>query len=142
MPNPGKSAHVKTAIGSRASVVPVVVEQKPLGDVPEPPRRLEESGLALWRDAWQHGWLSRVADITVVSLLCERLDERDLLRAYVLDNPDAWRERASLRKLEEQIESSLKSLLLTPAERIRAGVAEAKAQSKLEQLLSMKADRG
>jgi hypothetical protein len=142
MPNPGKPAHVKSLIGARDAVTPTIVTAAPLGDVPEPPRRLEESGLALWREAWQHGWLSRVADITAVSLLCERLDERDLLRAYVLDNPDAWRERASLRKLEEQIEASLKSLLLNPAERIRAGVAEAKAQSKLEQLLAAKADRG
>jgi hypothetical protein len=142
MPNLGKSAHVKALVGSRATTVPVVVPDRPLSDVPEPPRRLEESGLQLWREIWQHGWVSRLADVTAVSLLCERLDERDLLRAYVLDNPDAWRERASLRKLEEQIEASLKSLLLNPAERIRAGVAEVKAQSKLEQLLAMKADRG
>jgi hypothetical protein len=142
MPNPGKPAHIKEKIGSRSAVTPVIVTETPLGNVPEPPRRLEESGMALWREIWQHGWLSRVADITAVSLLCERIDERDLLRAFVLDNPDAWRERASLRKLEEQIEASLKSLLMNPAERIRAGVAEAKAQSKLEQLLAMKADRG
>lgn len=140
MPNPGKSATVKAAIGSRNAVKPVVVDvaKRP---VPDPPRRLEESGLALWNEIWQHGWLSVSSDLTAVALLCERLDERDLLRAFVLDNPDAWRERQGLRKLEEQIESSLQVLLLTPTDRLKAGVAEIKAKSKLEELLERKAAR-
>ena len=93
----------------------------------------------MWNEAWQLGWLSVKADVESVALLCERMDERDLLRSYVLDNVDAWRERASLRKLEEQIESSMKSLIMTPEARIKAGVNEVKTQTKLEQLLALKA---
>lgn len=137
MPNPGKAQAVKQAIGSRNQVQPVVMRDNQV--IPEPPRRLDESGMRLWNEAWQLGWLSLTADVESVALLCERMDERDLLRSYVLDNVDAWRERASLRKLEEQIESSMKSLIMTPEARIKAGVNEVKTQTKLEQLLALKA---
>lgn len=139
MPNPGKPQAVKELLGSR-HVVKAVVMTDP-GKMPEPPRRLEESGLRLWAEAWTLGWLNPNSDIEAVALLCERMDERDLLRSYVLDNVDAWRERASLRKLEEQIEASMKTLILTPEARIKAGVNEVKTQTKLEQLLALKAKK-
>jgi hypothetical protein len=107
--------------------------------IPEPPRRLEESGLRFWNEVWLLSWLNPASDIEAVALVCERMDERDQLRSYVLDNVDAWRERASLRKLEEQIEGSLKSLVVNPAERIRAGVNQAKTMSKIEEFLARKA---
>jgi len=138
MANPGKPAQIKALIGSRvqAPIVPTFVN-----NIPEPPRRLEESGLRFWNEVWMLSWLNPASDIEAVALVCERIDERDQLRSYVLDNVDAWRERASLRKLEEQIENSLKSLVVNPAERIKAGVNQAKTQSKLEELLMRKATR-
>lgn len=139
MPNPGKSQAVKELIGSRNQVSTVVMRDNEV--IPEPPRRLEESGLRLWNEAWRLGWLSVNADVEAMALLCERLDERDQLRSFVLDNVEAWRERASLRKLEEQIEGSMKSLILTPEARIKAGVNEVKTQTKLEQLLALKAKK-
>lgn len=139
MPNPGKPQAVKELLGSRHVAKPVVLADP--GKLPEPPRRLEESGLRLWSEAWSLGWLNPNSDIEAVALLCERMDERDLLRSYVLDNVDAWRERASLRKLEEQIEASMKTLILTPEARIKAGVNEVKTQTKLEQLLALKAKK-
>jgi hypothetical protein len=139
MPNPGKSQAVKQVIGSRNQLQPVVMHDNKV--IPEPPRRLDESGLRLWNEAWRLGWLSVNADIEAVALLCERMDERDQLRSFVLDNVEAWRERASLRKLEEQIEASMKSLILTPEARIKAGVNEVKTQTKLEQLMALKAKK-
>lgn len=139
MPNPGKSQAVKQVIGSRNQVQPVVMNENKV--IPEPPRRLDESGLRLWDEVWRLGWISPTADIESVALLCERMDERDQLRSYVLDNVEAWRERASLRKLEEQIETSMKSLILTPEARIKAGVNEVKTQTKLEQLMALKAKK-
>lgn len=140
MANPGKSPELKALLGSRSNTnlpEPKILQGN--GLVPEPPRRLEESGLELWNMAWKLGWISQKADITALSLLCERLDERDLLRSYVLDNPDAWRERAGLRKLEDSIEASLKTLLMNPADRLKAGVAEAKAKSKFEEMVAARA---
>lgn len=139
MANPGKSPEMKALLGAKGGNRAEVTVLQTSGAIPEPPRRLEESGLELWNMAWQLGWISQKADITALSLLCERLDERDLLRSYVLDNPDAWRERAGLRKLEDSIEASLKTLLLNPADRLKAGVAEAKAKSKFEEMVAARA---
>ena len=139
MANPGKPQDIKALIGSRNQTKPPVLIA--VNDIPEPPRRLEESGLRLWQEIWQLGWLNPLSDIEAVALLCERMDERDILRSYVLDNIDAWRERASLRKLEEQIESSMKLLVLTPADRIKAGVNQVKTQSKLEELMAKRDKR-
>lgn len=140
MANPGKNPELKALLGSRSNTgAPELKVLQGNGLVPEPPRRLEESGLELWNMAWQLGWISQKADITALSLLCERLDERDLLRSFVLDNPDAWRERAGLRKLEDSIEASLKTLLMNPSDRLKAGVAEAKAKSKFEEMVAARA---
>ena len=139
MANPGKNPELKALLGSKGSSQPELKVLQGNGLVPEPPRRLEESGLELWNMAWQLGWISQKADITALSLLCERLDERDLLRSFVLDNPDAWRERAGLRKLEDSIEASLKTLLMNPSDRLKAGVAEAKAKSKFEEMVAARA---
>jgi hypothetical protein len=136
LPNPGKSAQTKALINSRSQSPPVPIF---INAIPEPPRRLEESGLRFWNEVWLLSWLNPASDIEAVALVCERMDERDQLRSYVLDNVDAWRERASLRKLEEQIEGSLKSLVVNPAERIRAGVNQAKTMSKIEEFLARKA---
>lgn len=140
MPNPGKSNAEKLAIGSRS-----VVKTKPLvankSLIPDPPRRLEESGITLWNTAISLNWVSNQADLPLLAVLCEQLDERDLLRSFVLDNVDDWRQRAALRKLEDSINFSFSKLLMTPADRVKAGVAEVKAQSKLEELLERKANR-
>ena len=138
MANPGKPMELKQKLGAKNSTAPELKVLQVIGDIPEPPRRLEESGIELWNTAWKLGWLSTKADITALSILCERMDERDLLRAYVLDNPDAWRERAGLRKLEDSIEASLKTLLLNPSDRLKAGVAEATPKSAFEELKELR----
>lgn len=138
MPNPGKPADLKAVIGSRnVGKSAVIVANK--SEIPDPPRRLEESGLELWNRAISLNWVSNQADLPLLAVLCEQLDERDLLRAYVLENMEDWRQRASLRKLEDSINLAFSKLLMTPADRVKAGVAEVKAQSKLEQLLERKA---
>jgi hypothetical protein len=138
MPNPGKSNAEKLAIGSRN-----LVKSQPItankSVIPDPPRRLEESGIELWNTAISLNWVSNQADLPLLAVLCEQLDERDLLRSFVLDNVDDWRQRASLRKLEDSINASFGKLLMTPADRVKAGVAEVKAQSKLQELLERKA---
>jgi len=109
-------------------------------DVPQPLRPLELSGAALWDRVWNGAqlWLSNRTDIELVQLVCEQLDERDLLRAFVLENMEAWHERAALRQLEKDIASNLGQLGFSPAERTRLGLAEVKRQSKLEELMSKK----
>lgn len=146
MPNPGKPAEVKRLIGSRAykgEPVDGVAIFPAIHDIPEPPRPLAESGIELWNRTWSMGqlWLLRDSDIHVLALTCEMLDERDLLRAHVMLNIDAWHERAGLRELEKMIVRNLSLLGFTPTDRMRLGVAEVKKQSKLEELLAKKAAR-
>jgi hypothetical protein len=74
-------------------------------------------------------------------MTCEMLDERVRLRAYVWNNPEAWRERKALRELEKNITNSLSLLGFTPTDRSRLGVAEVKAKSKLEELRAKRDQR-
>ena len=141
LPNPPKPNEVKKKIGSKNYKEPVTDVVLPMSEeTPEPLRPLELSGKALWNRIW-HGaqlWLSNRTDVELVQLVCEQLDERDLLRAFVLENMEAWHERAALRQLEKDIASNLGQLGFSPAERTRLGLAEVKRQSKLEELMSKK----
>lgn len=144
MPNPGKTAEEKKRIGSRHyNPSPVVYAIPQTTEPPLPSRRLEESGLELWNRAWQLGreWISEKSDLHLLLMTCEQLDERDELRAYVLDNIEAWHERAALRQLEKEIASNLSSLGFTPVDRMKLGVAEVVTKSKLEELMERKANR-
>ena len=141
MPNPGKSPEIKQKLGSRAPALPTLTTQL-IASIPEPMRRLDESGMALWRQVWSQGqtWL-KPTDMELFQILCEQLDERDQLRAYVLDNIEAWHERAALRTLDKDIRDNMTQLGLTPQARAKLGIQEVKAHSKLEELMARKESR-
>ena len=104
------------------------------GPVPEPPRPLGERGREAWDRSWVHGhlWLSKTSDIEALTVLCEQLDEREALRKYVLENPNDWRQRGTLRSLEKQIIDGLQILGFTPTDRARMGIAEVRPESDAE----------
>jgi hypothetical protein len=139
MANPGKPAEVKRKLGAKGykGDVPVDIILLPaVSAVPEPLKPLGESGLSLWDRTWMRGysWISANTDIQLLQMTCEQLDERDVLRAYVMDNVEAWHERSALRELEKSIRSNLSLLGFTPTDRMKLGVAEIKAETKMEQL--------
>ena len=141
MPNPPKPNERKRKIGNPG--------RRPLPDLknvitlpmatetPEPPRPLGQEGIKLWNRIWDSGrtWISPTSDIELVTILCESMDERTLLRLTVLRGTD-WRDRVALRTLEGQLVSILSALGLNPTDRSRLGVAEVKARGALEDLLS------
>jgi phage terminase small subunit len=141
MPNPGKSADLKQKLGSRAPALPTLTTEA-VAKAPEPLRRLEESGLELWNSVWsnKHTWL-KSTDIQLLQILCEQLDERDVLRAYVLENIEAWHERAALRTLDKDIRDNMTQLGFTPQARSKLGIQEVKTQSKFEELMARKEQR-
>lgn len=147
MSNPPKPIEVKRKLGNpgqRAlpdSSETILIE--PISDLPEPHRQLFDAGLELWNRTWSMGqlWISPKTDIELLLMTCEMLDERVRLRAYVWNNPDAWRERKALRELEKNITNSLSLLGFTPTDRSRLGVAEVKAKSKLEELRAKRDQR-
>ena len=122
-------------IGSRNYKTESEVEVVPVTDVPEPIRRLEESGLNLWERVWSMAstWLKQT-DIELLQLTCEQMDERDLLRIYVMENMEAWHERAGLRQLEKDIQSNLIQLGFTPQARAKLGIQEVQRESKIQEL--------
>ena len=138
MPNPGKPAEVKRLIGSRNQSAGPAIEIEQVSEAPEPLRRLDDSGLSLWNRVWAMGqtWISARTDVELLQMTCEMLDERDVLRVYVGENPDAWHERKALRDLERLVVSNLSLLGFTPTDRSKLGVAEVKKQSKLEELMA------
>jgi transposase len=142
MPNPGKSPELKKKLGSRNAGLDPVMPVQELAKIPEPLRRLEESGLNFWNNAFSRGttWLKET-DLELLQVVCEQLDERDILRVFVLENIEAWHERAALRVLERDLSDNLKELGFTPTARQKLGIAEVKAQSKLEELMLRKANR-
>jgi len=73
-------------------------------------------------------------------MTCEMVDERWNLRVKVMQTEDA-RLRRGLRELDRLIVSNLSLLGFTPADRSKLGVAEVKAQTKLEELMEKKALR-
>ena len=144
MPNPGKTAEEKRRIGSKNyNPAPTVYALPESQEAPFPTRRLEESGMELWRSAWKLGrnWISSGSDGHLLLLTCEQLDERDQLRNYVLENIEAWHERAALRQLEREIASNLSALGFTPTDRMKLGIAEVVTKSKLEELMERKSKR-
>jgi hypothetical protein len=142
MPNPGKSPELKKKLGAKNADYGISLSVMPVSSVPEPGRRLEESGLNLWAQAFSKSdtWL-RSTDLELLLITCEKLDERDLLRVFVMENVEAWHERSGLRVLEKQIEDNLNLLGFTPTARQKLGIQEVKAQSKLEELMAKKANR-
>ena len=142
MPNPGKSAEEKRLVGSRLAGKELTLAVTEIVEAPEPLRRLEDSGLELWRKAWATNatWL-KPTDLDLLQITCEQLDERDSLRLFVLDNMEAWHERAALRVLERDIQANLTQLGFTPTARQKLGIQEVKAASKLEELMARKEQR-
>ena len=79
------------------------------------------AGSALWRRVWaaNDGTLLNI-DSHIVQMLCECVDERQLLRTRVFVEGD-WRDRVALRTLDGEIEKMLTMLGLNPLGRHRLG---------------------
>lgn len=132
--NPGKRALPKE---KDVIVLPAISE------IPEPSRPLLKYGREMWDRIWGMGqiWISPNSDFELCLMTCEMIDERWNLRVKVMSSEDA-KLRRGLRELDRTIVSNLSLLGFSPTDRMRLGVAEVKKQSKLEELLAKKAQRG
>lgn len=121
---------------SSVMLIPQVTE------IPDPSRPLLKYGRELWDKVWGMGanWISVNTDSELLLMTCEMIDERWNLRIKVMQDDDP-RMRRGLRELDRQIVANLSLLGFTPSDRSRLGVAEVKAQSKLEALMERKAQR-
>lgn len=130
--NPGKRP-----LPAESSVVPLEAAVA----IPEPIRPLGKMGREFWDRTWDVAinWISPKADIELMMMTAEMIDERAILRNLVFQdrNADRPKLRSGLREIEKQIQSNLAQLGLSPADRARLGLAEVKRQSKLAELRQM-----
>ena len=133
-----KSNDVKRKLGSKHVTDVSEIEVVPVPGIPEPIRRLDEPGLEMWKRVWSvaETWLAPQSDVELLQITCEMLDERAVLRDFVMDNPDAWHERKALRDLDTAVVKNLSLLGFTPTDRMRLGISAIKRQSKLDELRS------
>lgn len=119
-----------------------LIQLEPVTEIPEPSRPLGKYGLELWERIWNMGttWVSPTSDLELLLMTCEMVDERWNLRVSVLKDGDPKNRRA-LRELEKGIVGNLSLLGFSPSDRTRLGVAEVKAKSKLEELMSRRNER-
>ena len=132
--NPGKRA-----LPDQSSITLI-----PMTEVaPEPSRPLLKYGKELWDKVWDTGinWISPNTDTELLLMTCEMIDERWNLRVQVMTNNDP-KDRRGLRELDRAIVSNLSLLGFSPSDRSRLGLAEVKKMSKLEELMTKKAQRG
>ena len=145
MANPAKPVELKRALGNpgqrklpdEASVHTVQ------GGYVAPLRPLAEAGAQLWEDTFRYApWIART-DAVLLQLVCEQVDRREQMRELMVGlGPDDWHMFKQLNDVEAQIVSNFGKLGFSPDSRSRLGLAEVKAQSKLEELLARKAERG
>lgn len=144
MPNPAKPVEKKRQLGNpgrRPLPKPGELAQLDAGYIP-PFRPLKYAGLQLWDSVFRHGelWIARRTDTHLLLMTCEQLDRREEIRSLIIEKQD-WHLYKQLNDLERLISSNLGLLGFTPSDRTRLGLAEVKAQSKLEELMSRKANR-
>jgi P27 family predicted phage terminase small subunit len=126
----------------------------PADDVPPVPITLQAAGRAVWERLWTagRGWLSPQTDLDVLTRLCEYHDEREALRSELaatgyLVPGSMGQDRinplvGAIRDVESHM-TKLESLCgFNPSDRSRLGHAEVKRQSKLEELLARRDNRG
>ena len=145
MPNPPKTTEQKRLTGNpgkRALPKKADTIALPGGRV-DPLRPLEYAGQQLWDSVFSNGelWISSRTDIHLLQMTSEQLDRRETLRAALVESPTENTVLMRLGELEKSIAGNLGLLGFTPSDRTRLGLAEVKAQSKLEELMARKANR-
>jgi P27 family predicted phage terminase small subunit len=126
----------------------------PADGIPPVPITLQAAGRAVWTRLWTAGqaWLSPDTDLDILTRLAEYHDEREAVRAELaatgyLVPGSMGQDRinplvGALRDIESHM-TKLEGLCgFNPSDRGRLGYAEVKRQSKLEELLAKRGNRG
>ena len=86
-------------------------------------------------------WVSPQSDVELLLLTCKQLDRQVTLEQKFVEKPDDYHVHRQLLDLENQIVRNLGLLGLTVDARAKLGLAEIKAETKMEQLRKRQAER-
>ena len=109
----------------------------------EPHQPLEWAGLLLWNRVFGAGqtWISPQSDVELLLLTCKQLDRQVVLERQFVEKPDDYHVHRQLLDLEAAIVKNLGLLGLTVDARSKLGLAEIKAETKMEQLRKRQQER-
>ena len=145
MANPAKPLEVKRALGNPG--------QRKLPDVDktislragwvEPHQPLDWAGTLLWNRVFGQGqtWISPQTDVELLLLTCKQLDRQVVLESRFVADPSDYHTHRQLLDLEAAVVKNLGLLGLTVDARSKLGLAEIKAESKMELLRKRQAER-
>ena len=138
MPNPAKPLELKRALGNPGKQkLPSIDKTVSLssGRV-EPHQPLDWAGELLWNRVFGAGqtWISPQTDVELLLMTCKQLDRQVVLERMFVEKPEDFHVSRQLLELENAIVRNLGLLGLTVDARSKLGLAEIKAESKMEQL--------
>lgn len=145
MANPAKPLEVKRALGNPGKrALPKTSETVSLsaGRV-EPHQPLDWAGMLLWNRVFNVGqtWISPQTDVELLLMTCKQLDRQIVLESAFTADPSDYHVHRQLLDLENAIVKNLGLLGLTVDARSKLGLAEIKAETKMEMLRKRQQER-
>jgi len=142
MPNPATPLEIKRLTGNPGKrSMPDASETVPLqGGYREPHQPLDWAGQLLWDRVFKMGssWVAET-DVELLLITCKQLDRQIELESVWKQDQSDFHVMRQLLELEKAIVSNLGLLGMTVDSRAKLGLAEIKAQSVFEKLMSERA---
>lgn len=142
MPNPATPTEVKRLTGNPGQrKMPDATATIPIeGGYREPHQPLDWAGQMLWDRTFKMGktWVAE-SDVELLLITCKQLDRQIELETLFKQDQSDFHIMRQLLELEKAIVSNLGLLGMTVDSRAKLGLAEIKAQSAFEKLMSERA---
>ena len=139
MPNPATPLEMKRKLGNPGKRnLPEPAETIAVqGGYVEPHQELGEAGQQLWDRVYSAGqtWVA-LTDVEALMIVCKQLDRQVELEGLRQQDPTDFHLLRQLLELEKAIMSGLGQLGFTVDARSRLGLAEIKAESMFQKLMS------